>query len=85
MPAKAPKIPKPRPADLRLAGAIADTLGPKLDLMNEQLGNVKNELGDVKAELEKHTRKLDQLVAGAVGVGRITKLEERVDALERDR
>ena len=56
-----------------------------LDDVKSGLGQVKSELREIKVELGGHGKKLDQLIAGTVGIGRMTKLEERVTALEQRR
>lgn len=87
---------KPTSRDLRLASAIGQavqkSIGPKLDAINERLDTVTERLDDHATKLDaingtliEHGRKLDQLISGAVGIGRVYALEQRVTELERQR
>lgn len=60
-------------------------IGTTLGDIKIELGEIKTELGEINGVLTSHGSKLDPLIAGAVGVGRFTALEERVSALERNR
>ena len=82
-------IPRPTADDIRLATAIADAVGPRFEVMTSKLDEIKTELVEIKAvlrghdeKLDDHGEKLDQLISGAVGVGRVAALEARVTALE---
>ena len=74
------KTPAPTVRDLRLASAIGQAVS---DHLNPQLARMTETLDHIDATLGEHGRKLDQLISGAVGVGRITKLEDRVAVLEQ--
>ena len=70
--------------------AVAEHLNPQFSGVTSELGKItagigalKSELGEIKTELGGHGKKLDQLIAGTVGIGRMTKLEERVTELEK--
>lgn len=54
-------------------------LGAKIDATNERLDATNEQLG---AKIDSTNEKIDRLVKAAVGVGRVTKLEERVSRLE---
>ena len=84
--------------DLRLAaaigGAVADVLVPEIAKVTRAVETMRVEFGGKLDEhgrkLDEHGKKLDvvitrieQLQSGAVGVGRITALEDRVSELER--
>ena len=70
--------------------AVSEHLNPQLSRITETLERIDATLGEhgtkldrIDATLEAHGGKLDQLISGAVGIGRITKLEDRVTALEQ--
>ena len=82
---------KPSDRDLRLAsaiaGAITETLVPEIRAVRDEIGTLRVEHG---RKLDEHGRKLDEISArlgnlesGAVGVGRIVSLEERVSKIEK--
>lgn len=68
---------RPTSRDVRLASAIGqavqESIGPRLDAIGAEIRDLRTE----------HGKKLDQLIVGSVGIGRMAKLEERVTALER--
>lgn len=77
--------------DLRLAaaigGAVADVLVPEIAKVTRAVETMRIDFG---GKLDEHGKKLDvvitrieQLQSGAVGVGRISALEDRVSELER--
>ena len=81
----------PTPRDLSLASAIgqavSDHLNPQLAKITATLERIETghgkKLDSIDTTLGEHGKKLDQLIAGTVGIGRMTKLEERVTQLEQ--
>ena len=66
----------------RFADAVVEGLRPSFDGIRAELDGIRAELAGIRDD---HGRKLDQLIAGAVGIGRLHALEERVTALEQRR
>ena len=65
---------------------IDETLGThseKFDEHSRKFDEIHDSLATIHDTLEGHGKKLDQLASAGVGIGRILKLEARVDMLER--